>query len=182
MDTIALFGGSFDPPHIGHEAVVKALRKFKGIDKIIIMPAFLNPFKSHFYAPASLRVKWLREIFKEYEDVEVSEYEASQERSIPTLETIKHLLKSYKKVYLVIGADNLASLHKWHGYNELSSLVTFLVASRDEIEISNEFLKLEVDEKVSSTKLREAIDISKLPKKCADEIYNFYKEKHCKTE
>ena len=49
MDTIALFGGSFDPPHIGHEAVVKALKDFKEIDKIIIMPTFLNPFKSKFY-------------------------------------------------------------------------------------------------------------------------------------
>ncbi len=182
MDTIALFGGSFDPPHIGHEAIVKALRKFKGIDKIIIMPTFLNPFKSHFYAPASLRVKWLREIFKEYENVEVSEYEAVQKRAVPTLETLKHLLKSYKKIYLVIGADNLASLHKWHGYDELSTLVTFLIVPRDAIEIADGFLKLEVDEKVSSTKLRETVDISKLPKKCAHEIYNFYKEKHCKTE
>ena len=75
MDTIALFGGSFDPPHIGHEAVIKALKKFKDIDKIIIMPTFLNPFKSDFYAPSSLRLKWLKEIFNEETNVEISDYE-----------------------------------------------------------------------------------------------------------
>ncbi|MDD5371848.1 MAG: nicotinate (nicotinamide) nucleotide adenylyltransferase [Sulfurimonas sp.] len=176
MDTIALFGGSFDPPHIGHTAIVEALREFKDIDKVIVMPTFLNPFKSQFYASASLRVKWLKEIFSDYKNVEVSEYEVLQEKKVPTIETVKHLLKSYKKIYLVIGADNLASLHEWHRYNELRDLVTFIVVPRDGIEISQEFLRLNVNEKVSSTKLREKIEISKLPKKCAKEIYNFYTE------
>jgi nicotinate-nucleotide adenylyltransferase len=182
MDTIALFGGSFDPPHIGHEAIVKALSGFKDIDKVIIMPTFLNPFKSKFYAPSSLRVKWLKKVFSDYENVEISDYEVKQAKAVPTVTTVKHLLKSYKKIYLILGADNLASLPVWNRYDELKELVTFVIAPRDGIEISQEFLRLDVDEKVSSTKLREDIQISKLPKKCAKEIYNFYKENHCKTE
>lgn len=182
MDTIALFGGSFDPPHIGHKAIVKALMNFKEIEKVIIMPTYLNPFKSKFYAPASLRVEWLKEIFKEYKNVEISEYEVLQKRQVATIESVKHLLESYKNIYLVIGADNLSSLHKWNRYDELKELVTFIVVPRDNIEIPEQFLRLDVDEKVSSTNLRECIDISKLPKKCAKEIYNFYKENSCKTE
>ncbi|MGE4396508.1 MAG: nicotinate (nicotinamide) nucleotide adenylyltransferase [Sulfurimonas sp.] len=182
MDTIALFGGSFDPPHIGHEAIVKALMNFKEIEKVIIMPTYLNPFKSKFYAPASLRVEWLKEIFKEYKNVEISEYEVLQKRAVSSIESVKHLLESYRKIYLVIGADNLSSLHKWNRYDELKELVTFIVVPRDNIEIPEQFFRLDVDEKVSSTNLRECIDISKLPKKCAKEIYNFYKENSCKTE
>lgn len=182
MDTIALFGGSFDPPHIGHEAIVKALINFKEIDKVIIMPTFLNPFKSKFYAPAPLRVEWLKEIFKEYKNVEISEYEILQKRQVATIESVKYLLESYKKIYLVIGADNLSSLEKWSRYDELKELVTFIVVPRDDIEISEQYLKLDVDEKISSSKLRECIETSKLPKKCAKEIYNFYKENYCKTE
>jgi len=182
METIALFGGSFDPPHIGHEAIVKALEEFKDIDKVIIMPTFLNPFKSKFYAPASLRVAWLKKIFSGYKNVEVSDYEVLQKKQVPTITTVKHLLKSYKKIYLVIGADNLALLEKWNSYNELKKLITFIVIPRDNIEIPEHFLRLDVDEKISSTKLRECIEISKLPKKCAKEIYNFYKENYCKTE
>jgi nicotinate-nucleotide adenylyltransferase len=182
MDTIALFGGSFDPPHIGHEAVIKALKKFKDIDKIIIMPTFLNPFKSNFYAPSSLRMKWLKEIFKEDEKVEISDYEVLQNRQVPTIETLKHLLKSYKKIYLVIGADNLAKLELWNSYDELKELVTFVVAQRDGIDIPKEFIVLSVDEKISSSQLRNKMDYSKLSKKCAQEIYDFYKENNCKTE
>ncbi|MCW8895784.1 MAG: nicotinate (nicotinamide) nucleotide adenylyltransferase [Sulfurimonas sp.] len=182
METIALFGGSFDPPHIGHEAIVKSLCNFKDIDKVIVMPTFLNPFKSKFYAPSSLRVKWLKKIFSDYKNVEISSYEVEQKKAVTTITTVKHLLKSYKKIYLCLGADNLALLHKWHSYDELKELVTFVIAPRDGIEIPSEFLRLDIDENISSTRLREDIEISKLPKKCAQDIYKYYKEINCKTE
>ncbi|QOY54282.1 nicotinate (nicotinamide) nucleotide adenylyltransferase [Candidatus Sulfurimonas marisnigri] len=182
METIALFGGSFDPPHIGHEAIVTALINFKDVEKIIVMPTFLNPFKSKFYAPSSLRLKWLKDIFGDYENVEISSYEVEQAKAVPTIETVKYLLKSYKKIYLVIGADNLLSLNKWHRYSELKELVTFVIAPRDGIEISPNFLKLDVDKKISSTRLREHVELSKLPKTIAKEIYKYYKENNCKTE
>ncbi len=182
METIALFGGSFDPPHIGHKAIVDSLYNFKGVDKVIVMPTFLNPFKSKFYAPASLRVKWLKKIFKGYKNVEISEYEVEQRKAVASITTVRHLLKSYKKIYLVIGADNLASLEKWYKYDELKELVTFVIAPRDGIEISSDFLRLDIDENISSTSLREDIELSKLPKECAQDIYDYYKENRCKTE
>jgi len=177
LQTIALFGGSFDPPHIGHEAIIRALTEFKDIDKVIIMPTYLNPFKSKFYAPSTLRLKWLKEIFNDYKNVVISDYEVNQEKSIPTISTVEHLLKSYTKIYLVIGADNLASLHNWHNYSKLKELVTFVIASRDNIEITQKFLTININENISSTLLRDNIDLNKLTKKCANEIYNFYKEK-----
>jgi nicotinate-nucleotide adenylyltransferase len=182
METIALFGGSFDPPHIGHEAIVKALKEFKEVDKVVIMPTYLNPFKSKFYAPSSLRMKWLKKIFSDYKNVEISSYEVGQKKAVASITTVKHLLKSYKKIYLVLGADNIASLHKWHRYDELCELVTFVIAPREGVEISSQFLRLDVDIKISSTKLRQDIELSKLPKKCAQDIYNYYKENSCKTE
>ena len=182
MDTIALFGGSFDPPHIGHEAIVQALINFKEIDKVIIMPTFLNPFKSKFHAPASLRIKWLKDVFNDYKNVEISSYEVDSAKAVTTITSVKHLLKSYKKIYLVIGADNLDSLHRWKKYDELKELVTFIIAPRDSIKIPSNFLRLKVDEEISSTRLRENIELSKLPKKCAQDIYKYYKENNCKIE
>lgn len=176
MDTIALFGGSFDPPHIGHEAIIKALTKFEYIDKVIIVPTYLNPFKSEFHADAALRTKWLKEIFGGFDKVEICDYEVSQKRQVPTIETVLHLLKSCKKIYLIIGADNLEKLHKWKEYEKLRELVTFIVATRDDIEIPVGFKKLKIDQKISSSELREKIDTNKLPRICKDEIYNFYKE------
>jgi len=178
MRSIALFGGSFDPPHIGHTAIVKALEKLNYIDKIIIMPTYLNPFKSKSHAPSELRFQWLEEIFKNSTDVKISRYEVNQDRAVPTLESVEYLLKIYTKIYLVIGADNLASLELWNNYEKLKDKVIFLVASRDNIIVDSHFIQLKVDEKISSTELREKMDISKLPIECALKIKEFYKEKN----
>ncbi|MBO7475437.1 MAG: adenylyltransferase/cytidyltransferase family protein, partial [Campylobacter sp.] len=52
---IALFGGSFDPPHTGHEKIVRLVLANLNIDLLVIMPTFLNPFKEKFSAPPNLR-------------------------------------------------------------------------------------------------------------------------------
>ncbi|PHQ64750.1 MAG: nicotinate (nicotinamide) nucleotide adenylyltransferase, partial [Sulfurimonas sp.] len=161
METIALFGGSFDPPHIAHEAIVKALLNVEEIDKVIVMPTFLNPFKSQSFATSRLRLKWLKEIFNDYKNVEISDFEVSQAKKVPTIESVKYLLKRYKKIYLTIGADNLESIHKWSNYDELKKLVTFVVASRKSVKIPENFMKLSVDVDISSTTLRQKIDITK---------------------
>ncbi|PHS57509.1 MAG: nicotinate-nicotinamide nucleotide adenylyltransferase [Sulfurimonas sp.] len=155
MDTIALFGGSFDPPHIGHEAIVKALQKFKNVDKIIILPTFLNPFKSKSFASAINRLNCLRTRFHGFDRVEISDYEIIQGQKVPSIQSVKHFLKLYKHIYLVIGADNLACLNKWQSYDELKDLVTFIVATRDDIDIPKEYISLNINEDISSTLIRE---------------------------
>jgi nicotinate-nucleotide adenylyltransferase len=140
------------------------------------MPTYLNPFKSKSVAGATLRLKWLKEIFKEDNKVIVDDFEVNQNRPIVTIETVLHLLTLYKKVYLVIGADNLASLRRWHRYDELKEIVTFIVATRDEIEIDSHYIKLSIDEDISSSTLREELDVSRLPSQCKDEILKVYKD------
>ena len=176
MKSIALFGGSFDPPHIGHMAIVEALEELGYIDKIIVMPTYLNPFKSSFSAPAELRFKWLEDIFKDSKNVIVDKYEVNQNRAVSTIQSVEYLLKRYNKIYLVIGADNLAALELWNNYESLKEKVTFLVASRDNIIIDDHFIQLKVNENISSTQLREKINDTKLPLECADQIKEFYKE------
>jgi nicotinate-nucleotide adenylyltransferase len=178
MDTIALFGGSFDPPHTGHEAIVEALLNFKDIDKVVVMPAFLNPFKSESHAPAELRLEWLKEIFNSFKNVEIDDYEINLKKKISTIQTVKYLLNKYKKIYLVIGADNLLSLHKWDRYDELKELVTFIVAPRDNIKIPDNFLKLDVNVNISSTKLRKNVQTSKIPHSISEKIVKYYKEQN----
>ena len=176
MKTVALFGGSFDPPHTGHEVIVEALVALKYIDEIIVMPTFLNPFKSQSYASSDVRFKWLKTIFSSIEKVKVDDYEVKLRKKVPTITTVKHLLQSCQKVFVVIGADNLQTIHKWHKYDELKELVTFIVATRDNEKIDNKHITLNISENISSTKLRKTIDKEKLPSKCADEIAHFYKE------
>jgi len=176
MKTIALFGGSFDPPHVGHLAIVNALRSLDFIDEVVIMPTFLNPFKSSFYAPGELRLQWLKEMFNDAKNVVVSNFEITQNSATPTIKSVNYLLKKYAKIYLVIGADNLASLKQWHNYEELISKVTFIVAPRDGIFIPKDFLVLNVDENISSTQIRKGEKQHSLSHTCAVEIEKFYKD------
>lgn len=180
METIALFGGSFDPPHIGHEAIVKALLKREEIDKVVIVPTFLNPFKSESYADASLRLHWLEEIFGSYDNVLIDAFEVMQKRKTPTIETVEYLLKKYDKIYVVIGADNLEKLPQWQRFETLQRLVTFIVVPRDGIAVDASFIKLDVNEPVSATSLRNHMEKEKLPKASADAIVQYYKEKNAK--
>lgn len=92
---IALFGGSFDPPHAGHAAAVKAILSSLKPDLLVIMPSFLNPFKKSFSAPPQLRLRWCRALWSDAPGVEVSDYEISQNRSVPTIQSVKFLLEKY---------------------------------------------------------------------------------------
>ena len=180
MKSVALYGGSFDPPHLGHEAVVKALEKLDFIEKIIIVPTFLNPFKEGFTAPAELRLKWLQEIYADHDKVSVSDFEVAKKRKVPAIETVEALHNTYEKIYFVIGADNLASLKKWYRYEELQKLVTFIVATREGVTVPSDYIKLDVDVNISSSALRKEIDKTKLPQCCADKIMKYYKEHNAK--
>ncbi len=176
MKTIALFGGSFDPPHLGHKAVVDAILSTLDVDEVVVMPAYLNPFKSKVYASGSLRFQWLQKIFSSYKNVKIDDFELTCKQKVPTLQTVRHLLESSQKIYLVIGADNVKTLDRWYGYEELRTLVTFVVASRDGEQIPSEFLCLHVSEPISSTYLRKELKKEFLPACVADEIEKFYKE------
>jgi len=157
MESVALFGGSFDPPHIGHKAVVEAALNLKDINKVVVMPTFLNPFKSSSHLDAKKRLDLTKEMFCEFDRVEVSDFEVLKGYKVPSIVTVKYLLKNYEKVYLIIGADNLSSLHKWQEYEKLEKLVTFIVAKRDNIEIPKNYITLDVDENISSTQIRKTL-------------------------
>lgn len=178
---IALYGGSFDPPHLGHVHVVHAALKTLDINKVIVVPAFVNPFKSGTHAPAELRLAWLQSIFNDEPNVEVSDFEVRQNRAVKSIETVKHFAAAYEKIYFIIGADNLASLKQWHRFDELNTLVTWVVATRDKIEIADTYIQLNVEQPISSSGLREQIEEEHLPKEVADSIKTYYEEKHARS-
>ena len=92
---IALFGGSFDPPHAGHDAAVKAILSSLKPDLLVIMPSFLNPLKKSFSAAPQLRLRWCRALWGDTPHVEVSDYEISQNVPVPTIQSVKFLLEKY---------------------------------------------------------------------------------------
>lgn len=171
---LALFGGSFDPPHIGHEAVIQTALKDLKCDKLIVMPTWRSPFKEGVCAPAHLRFEWAKKSW-ESKDVHVSDFEVLQKRPVPTLETVAHLKKLYapSHIYLIIGFDHLATLHHWHEYDKLSNEVEFVVASREGNHAQG-LKNLAINASISSSKLRQHMDASYLPEAVRTQVFEYY--------
>jgi nicotinate-nucleotide adenylyltransferase len=149
------------------------------IDKLLIIPTFLNPFKDSFAASASLRLSWMQKLTQNEAKIEVLDIETSKNHASPTYETLQELKLRYnftQKPYLIIGADNVKNLHRWNNYENLAKEVNFVVANRETYEDKHPFLKLDVNYPVSSTDLRQHPDKKYLPQTIADEIISFYKE------
>lgn len=175
---IALFGGSFDPPHRGHLRIVEEALKVLPIDRLILVPAWQNPFKTGTHVSPKTRFEWLKTIFAPFDKVQVSDFEITQNRSVFTIETVRHYHAQGHQIYLIIGADNLSQLNRWHSYEELSGLVRFVVASRDDIPIPEEMIRLSVQEPISSTEVRNNPISLGLDPVIEQTIIPYYKENH----
>jgi nicotinate-nucleotide adenylyltransferase len=158
LETVALFGGSFDPPHFGHKLVVKEALKLLDIDKLIVVPTFLNPFKTSSFSTAQERFSMSVEMFKSFDNVEVNRYEIEEEKPTPTAQTLLYFKEKYDVRYIIIGADNLDSIERWYNFKWLNQEVTWVIASRSGYKLLSSKLRdfkiLNVDADISSTEIR----------------------------
>ena len=173
--TIALFGGSFDPPHKGHQAIVEKLSKMNDVDKIIVMPNYQNPFKDATLASAQQRVQWCNDLFCDNHSVTVSDYEASSNKASFTIETIKALNQEYIVKYLVIGSDNLDKIQEWKDFDQINNLVEWIVVTRGDVSQEQthpleKFQIMELDYPVSSTQIRQGGQIESVDNKIAQQV------------
>ena len=176
--TIAIFGGSFDPFHIGHEQIITSALKSLDIHKLIIVPTYINPFKSSFYLKPELRYDLLKRLYADNDKVEVSDYEINKHTPSYSINTIKYLKEKYNvsKIYFIIGADNLINLHKWYKYDEIKNLVEFVVACRDGYDFYlGDYKTLKVNVGISSTELRKKLKLDFIPKKLQKDFENLEK-------
>ncbi len=176
---IAIFGGSFDPIHIAHVEIVKKVLESLNVDKVVVVPTYLNPFKSNFHIKPETRYKLLKKVFQKYENVQVCDFEINQKKTTYSIDTIKYLNDLYKpsKTYFIIGSDNLNNLNKWYKYEELISYVEFVAITRDGFESTkfNHLKIIELNIPISSSNLREKMDLNYIPIEIRKEILNLHK-------
>jgi len=161
--TVAIFGGSFDPPHKGHQQIVEKAIEILDIDKLLVVPAYLNPFKISSLALASTRLAWCHTLFSKQDKVQVEDYEIKQGKSITTSETVKHFNMTYHVKYLIIGSDNLSTLSQWHEFEWLNKHITWVIITRDGYDLELDDLQnwkvLNLDVAISSTHIRDNKDV-----------------------
>lgn len=177
--TIAIFGGSFDPPHIGHEQIVyHCLKNLIDVDKLVVVPTYLNPLKSGFKFDPKIRLELVHDLFDDIKNVEVSDFEVEHNKAVYSIQTVKYLKEKYnaQKIYFIIGSDNVSTLHKWKQIDELYKLVEFVVITRDGFVSEHNFKKIEVDIPISSTLLKQDLNLDYIPKKIQNKVKKFWKK------
>ena len=133
MKKIAIYGGSFDPPHIGHKALAENLAKACSADKVIIVPTAMSPFKDKSGAAAEDRLEMCRLTFCE-DLFTVSDIEINRGGKSYTVDTVRAVKEMYpdSQLYLFMGDDMLLSFHRWYEYRTIMSMCTLVAACRTE--------------------------------------------------
>ena len=128
-----LFGGTFDPPHLGHREAVRGLFEQPRVARVVIMPSAIPPQKSGILSTEH-RLKMTELNFQGMADVEISTFEIEKAARTGkpgyTYETLLDLQSKYPKLAFVIGTDQLTNVHTWSRFPALLGLSHWIVLER----------------------------------------------------
>ena len=133
MKRIGLFGGSFDPVHLGHLLVAQAACEELALERLFFIPAAQSPFKpAGEPAPANVRTRMLRLALAGKSNYEVDEQELHRGGVSFTIDTVRDYTRRFpqSELFYLIGADHVPTLPKWREAEELARLVVFVVIPR----------------------------------------------------
>jgi nicotinate-nucleotide adenylyltransferase len=130
---IGIYGGSFDPVHLGHLLVARAAIEELELDRLFFVPAARSPFKpENKMAADDFRLRLLRLALAGKTDCEVDDQEIRRGGISYTINTLRVYAQKIPgaKMFCLIGTDNVAKLNEWREAAELARLATFVAVSR----------------------------------------------------
>ena len=191
MGYTAIFGGTFNPPHIGHYQMLSALEKSPETEEIWLMPDRIPPHKvCDFLACDKDRIEMCRLLADDFKKAKLCLAEFEREGKSYTYDTVTEFLKKYpqNRFTFVCGGDMLISFDKWYRYEELMKMLPFTVFRRtdtvnaefdrmaEKLSLNGMKLKVmdEVITSVSSSYIRNNFEKSRefLPERIYDYIKN----------
>ncbi len=164
---IGLFGGTFDPIHIGHLIVAEWVQDALDLQTVYFIPNHIHPFgKRSDITSAEKRLRMLKIAIAPFKGFRLSDYEIRKGGVSYSIETIEYFRQKHPgtQLYYFIGADNLPEFHRWHRYEEILQNAQLVVYDRKEGHLPPHlpserilFLKTPLIE-ISSTLIRERIE------------------------
>ena len=168
MSNVGLYLGTFNPIHNGHVTLAKYFSELPELDQVLVVISPQSPFKiEDTFINDIERLELAKTVFKNFENVKVSDIEFKMSKPNFTIDTLKEFKKrhEYNNLILLIGEDNLVGFNKWKDYEEIIEIAEVYVYPRDTDQkipneiLSNNNIKL-VDApkiKISSSRIRELI-------------------------
>ncbi len=134
MKKIGILGGSFDPVHSGHISLAQDALVQAGLDKIIFVPAKLQPFKlNKKVTDGKDRLAMLKLATEGIKGFEISEYELDSDSISYTYLTMRAMKEIYgddTKLYFITGTDSFLKIEEWKNAQELLSNYSFIIGTR----------------------------------------------------
>ncbi|NBJ17124.1 MAG: nicotinate (nicotinamide) nucleotide adenylyltransferase, partial [Dehalobacter sp. 4CP] len=114
--SIGIFGGTFDPVHLGHLALAKSAIQEVLLDKVVFVPNWIQPFKTgQAVTPGANRLAMLKKALAPYPTMTIDEVELNQERVSFTIDTMDYFRKANpnEDLYFLMGADAFFRIEEW---------------------------------------------------------------------
>lgn len=130
---VGVFGGTFDPPHLGHLAIAEWARERLGLDHVTFVPAGEPPHKRRGVTAAPHRLAMTRLAVRGNRAFRVSSLEARRPGPSFTVDTLRELRRRDRatRLWLLLGEDSLDDFASWHAPEEILRLATLAVAGRE---------------------------------------------------
>ena len=130
-ERLGVFGGTFDPPHVGHAIVALDVRERLELDRLLIVPAGEPPHREPVF-PARVRHELVSALFDGVQGLEVSGIEMGGTGPSYTVETLARVraLRNPEELFCVFGVDQLRVLDSWRDFRRLPELATLAVMMR----------------------------------------------------
>ena len=161
---VAVYGGSFNPPHVGHVLGVVYALSTAPIDEVLVVPVYRHPFSKHL-VPYAERLAMCQLALGWIPRVTISTVEEELGGESLTLRTVEHLAATRPDwtLRLLVGSDVLADLPKWHRWDRIAALAPPLVMGRAGVEAAGAEVtwvgaaETPMLPRVSSTEIRAAL-------------------------
>ena len=135
---LGIFGGTFNPPHIGHVESAKSFIKALSLDKLLIIPTFIPPHKiSDDMATPENRLEMCRLAFSGIPKCEVSDIEIKRGGKSYTYLTLESLSAPDTHLFLLCGTDMILTMDSWANPEVIFKLATICYARRENDELNN---------------------------------------------
>lgn len=130
-EKVGVFGGTFDPVHVGHVVAATEVRHRLELDRMLVVPAG-NPWqkKNDVVASAADRLAMVEAAIEGIEGLHVSSLEVEREGASITADTLEALASPSRQLYLVLGADAAANMHSWRRLDATRELAVLVVVER----------------------------------------------------
>ena len=130
---IGIYGGSFDPVHLGHLITAESIKKELNFERLFLLPCCVPVHKNSLHYSSKQRLEMLSLAIKEFPSLEIDTREIDRGGSSYMIETLAEIVKEFKDntICLIIGMDSFKTFKTWKKWDEFAKLVHLIILPRN---------------------------------------------------